>query len=207
MVKNLIVLQCLFSTIVFAQVDSTESKISRKWYLPDGATVQYAGGFGMLSAGVIYQPTSRIETAITMGYTPPAYGKVWTTNFFGSYTFIKYQPCERISFNLLKAGAFVNLNFGKNIYLNWPDRYGDYYYWWNSSMRFGPFLDTELKYSPSKGPVNYVFSLQCNTNDLYLASYFPNYRTLEFHEILVLGFGVKILFKDKNNWHNNITVK
>jgi len=195
-VKSLIVFLCFFSFNISAQTDSVpQSKRSSKWYVPDGVTLQYAGGFGMLSAGAIYQPSKRSEINITAGYTPSYFGNIWTANLFGSYTPITIKPTSELSLYLLKSGLFVNFNFGKNIYLIWPSYYPENYYWWNSSMRFGPFINTELKYAPEKSLFTYTFMFHCNTNDLYLASYLTNIHTIHLHDILVFGLGIKVMQK------------
>ena len=99
------------------------------------------------------------------------------------------KNCE---LHLLKAGMFINYNNGKNIYLQWPEHYPRNYYWWNSAIRIGPFLDTELKIKPTNKQLSYTLFFQCLTNDLYLYTYFPNTRFINFLDIIYFGAGIKI---------------
>lgn len=196
--KNLIVSLLISNLTVFAQTDSLFHK--RKWYLPTGITIEYAGGFGMLSAGGLFTPLKKTEVGITVGYTPPSYGNIWTANVLVSYTTFRIKLNKQFTFYPLKVGAFVNFNFGKNSYLKWPSNYPDNHYWWISAMRYGPFVDMELKYTPWKRNLGYVFFFQCLMNDLYIHTYVHNTRFISLGDILVLGMGVKFIFKPTMNY-------
>jgi len=159
--------------------------------VPDAVMVEYAGGFGLLSVGPVFNLTSKSEVAISVGYVPPVYGDLWSVNIFLSRSFIKFRLCDKISLNLLDAGLFVNSNYGDNIYLKWPDKYDSGYYWWNSSIRFGPFVKSEVIFS-SKSSRKISAFLECNTNDLYILSYVHSSQVMKIHHLLVMGAGVKI---------------
>jgi len=94
----------------------------------------------------------------------------------------------------------------KNIYLIWPSKYPDDYYWWNSAFRFGPFISSEIRYSPLKGKLNYAFNFQCSTNDIYIASYGFNRSWLYLHDIFVYGLGTKISRKKVKPLHRILPV-
>lgn len=182
----------VFNSTAFAQSDSLILK--PKWYLPKGVLAEYAGGFGIMSVGAIYIPIKQTELTLSIGYTPPAYGKIWTANILGSYKPFRVKLNEEFSIIPLNLGAFANFNFGDNIHLLWPDKYPDDYYFWNSSLRFGPFLNTELSFDPKQMKSTYTFFFQCLTNDLYIANYLPNTHSLSFSDILILGIGFKFLY-------------
>ncbi len=167
-----------------------------KWYQPDGAVITYAGGFGMLSTGIHMQPRKRIGLEITAVYTPPRYGNIWTVNMLASTSIFRIKPMPEISLGL-SGGFFVNFNIGKNIYVIWPDRYDKNYYWWNSSIRYGPFLDGDINWHPSGSKWEYTTFLQCNTNDLYIASWFYNTSEMKLIDMMVFGAGIRIK-KHKN---------
>lgn len=185
--NSLIVLLLLISFFTSAQIPK-----EKKWYSPEGLTIMYAGGFGMLSAGPVFYHGNKLESSLTFGYTPAAYGNIATINLLSGFKGFEIGKNKKISAQLLKAGVFVNFNIGNNIPLKWPDVYPEKYYWWNSSMRFGPYIDTGLKYSPAMHKFNYNIFFHCNTNDLYLASYILNPKTLSIYDILVFGIGIKI---------------
>lgn len=195
--KSLIVSLLISNLTVFAQTDSLFHK--RNWYLPTGITTEYAGGFGMLSVGCLFTPLKKTEVGITVGYTPPVYGNIWTANVLVSYATFRIKLNTQFTLHPLKVGAFVNFNFGKNIYLKWPSYYPDNKYWWISTMRYGPFVSIEFKYTPWKRNLGYVFFFQCLTNDLYIHIYVHNTRFISLGDILVLGTGVKFIFKPTMN--------
>jgi len=192
---KLIVLSVLllhFKLTALATTDSSVVSKSKSWYVPDGMSLEYAGGFGLASAGVLYNGKGKSELGISAGYVPNQYGNIWTFNMLFSYDILPVRLNKYCELHLLKAGGFINFNKGKNIYLIWPENYPRDYYWWNSSMRFGPFIDTELKIKPSKRQLSYTLFFQCLTNDLYLYTYFPNTRFIKFSDIIYFGAGIKI---------------
>ncbi len=182
----------LFYFSVPGLAQNSDEEIKKNWLIPKGYSIEFAGNFGMFSMGAIYEPLRKTELALTVGYTPPEYGDIWTANALASYNFYRINLNKNLKLYPLRTGMFMNINFGDNIYLNWPSIYTDDYYWWNSSLRFGPFINTELQYNhPGSGiGINYFF--QILTNDLYLLTYFPNTESLNIYDILVLGTGIKI---------------
>ena len=193
--KSLIVLLFLFSFSAYGQKTAEKDSIQqRKWYFPDGYMAQYAGGIGMVAAGASFDLSKRFSTELSVGYTPPMYGDIWTTNLFTSYTILKPNVIKQIQFKL-KAGAFLSCNIGDHIYLKWPEQFPKYYYWWNSALRYGPFMNIEGTYIPDKGKWNYSVFLQGNTNDLYIYAYRHSYNAISFAEIVVLGAGIRMEIK------------
>jgi len=156
----------------------------------------YAGGFGMFSGGIYINPIKNTEITFTSGYTPKHFGAIWTINGLLSYNIWKIKLNSHWEIHPFNAGAFLNLNIGKNIYFNYPSKYPDDYYWWNQAVRYGPFVHSELKYIPDKGNLNYKFFFQTSTNDLYIASYGFNRSSIYLHEIFVFGFGIKVERQD-----------
>jgi hypothetical protein len=190
--KNLIVLMSLFSSEGMAQTDST--KKSGKWYKPAGVVAEYAGGFGVFSAGILFEPFKKYEISLTAGHTPPEFGNIWTANLLISYEPWKVSVTDNLSVSLLKSGVFTSVNFNRNIPLTWTKDYPEDYYWWSSSFRFGPFINTELKLKPENSKMNYIYFFRCLTNDLYLAGIITNYKELGIKDILVLGMGFKVMW-------------
>jgi len=193
MKKSLIVFLSVFSLQVSAQ-DSAVHKNSS--YLLRGAELQYAGSFGMVSGCALFVPfkkLEKLEVGAGIGYTPPAYGNLWTANLLISCKLFQFKY-KKLTFDPIIPGIFVNFNFGKNIYIAWPEQYPANYYWWNSSIRYGPFINSELNYKISdKKSVTYFFRVL--TNDLYLYTYLPNTRFIKFSDILVFGTGIKYYFQ------------
>jgi hypothetical protein len=191
--KILITLSCIFSTGAYAQSDTSAGKFD--WLIPDGYVAAYAGGFGMFSAGGIYSLTKRFDAALTAGYVPERFGNIWTVNSIFTFNAARINLSGRFQANLLKAGVFLNLNFGDNIFLNWPEQYPSRYYWWNSALRLGPVLETEISYRMQPTGLRYTAFFQCLTNDMYLYSYIPNSRTLSLYDIIYFGTGIRVFLQ------------
>lgn len=165
------------------------------WYAPTGISAEYAGGFGIVAIGSIFTPLNRTELDISVGYTPPAYGNIFTANILFSYKTIQFKLNDRITMYPFNAGVFLNFNMGDNIYIKWPSYYPDRYYWWNSAIRFGPFVESEVKCSFHKSNNKIGFFFQCFSNDFYISSFFTNTKTLAFTDILFFGTGIKYYFR------------
>jgi hypothetical protein len=189
---NLIILILLFSSRVIAQNDTLEKK--HTWYKPCGVKIEYAGGFGMVSAGSVFQIIRKLELEVSAGYTPSNYGNIGSVNLLTTYKPFKIRINDKLTWLPFEPGFFATVHIGKNIYLVWPDNYPNEYYHWNSAFRFGPFVSTELnwKLNRNKNSVSVLF--HSLTNDLYLATYFTNLQSVEIMDILVFGIGVKYYF-------------
>ena len=92
--KSLIAVLLLFDLSALAQNDSIMQ--NRKWYVPTGITAEYAGGFGMVSAGALFTPLKKTELAIIGGYTPVEFGNIWTVNLLFSYSPLQLKLNERL---------------------------------------------------------------------------------------------------------------
>ena len=197
-IEILIVSLFLFSDVIQAQ--NSNNHVSYLNERSAGYMMEYAGGFGMVSAGIYYKPFKHFEFQSCIGYTPPAYGEIYSVNFLQLYFPFAIKVNNHFNLCPLAIGAFENFNFGKNILLRWDSRYPVEYYWWNSAFRFGPVAQATLHYKNLKHNLHPAFFFQCSTNDLYIASYGNKTTSIKFHEILVYGLGVKIGFslKPKN---------
>lgn len=186
----------LFSRFVFGQELTCEDNDQPgRWYLPDRYIAVYAGGWGMFSAGVVFQPVKNADLIFNFGYTPPAYGEIYSVNAIATYNVLPVKFTESITFNPISFGGFINTNYSKEVKLNWSSKYPDDYYWWQSSLRYGPIWLMSLNYQPLKSRTDYGVFFQCSTNDLYISSYYGNTNALQLSDILVLGFGVSIGWK------------
>lgn len=190
-VKHLLVLLLLSSTLICAQ-DTSSVQQQKHRFLPNGCMAEFAGGFGMGSAGFLYSWSRGKELSISAGYVPVEYGNIYTVNVQYSKSIFPVKINKSITWFPLVGGVFANFNFGKNIYVKWPEYYPENYYWWNSSMRVGPFLETDIKLNPLNKKWSYALFFQCLTNDLYLYTYFPNTRFIDFDDILYYGAGIKV---------------
>src|SRR6187397_869005 len=108
MLKILLVLLSATSLTAFAATDSLSVSGKKAWYVPDGISMEYAGGFGLASAGILYNGTGKSEVGFTVGYVPSKYGNIWTTNFLYSYNILPVRLNDFCELHLFKTGLFVN---------------------------------------------------------------------------------------------------
>jgi hypothetical protein len=93
----------------------------------------------------------------------------------------------------LTAGLFFAQHFGNNLHTTWDARYPKGYYWWPRNMRQHLFLSTCVAFHPGSELIEKIaLYFEMNTNDLYLYSYIPNTRALQWHEIVFFGTGLKV---------------
>jgi hypothetical protein len=158
---------------------------------------QFAGSTGLASAG-FSKVTARdkIELGLLYGYLPKAYGG---NNHSLSLKFA-WNPWQfkvkRLSVEPVQLGAFICQNFNKNLEFTWGNNYPKNYYWWPRSTRFHPTHSTQLAYVfDTKRLDRLAYYFEANTNDLYIASWYPNRKALSLYDIIFFGMGLKLYLK------------
>ncbi len=159
---------------------------------------QFAGSTGLVSAG-FSKVTARdnIELGLLYGYLPKAYGG---NNHSLSLKFAwnpwQFRAFNRLSIEPVQLGAFICQNFNKDLEFAWGNNYPKNYYWWPRATRFHPTLSTQLAYVfDSKRVDRLAYYFEANTNDLYIASWYPNRKALSLYDIIFFGMGLKLYFK------------
>ena len=162
------------------------------------AVGQFAGSTGLVSAGFSkVSARDKIELGLLYGYLPKAYGG---TNHSLSLKFA-YNPWQlrafkRIQVEPVQLGVFICQNFNKDLEFSWGNKYPKHYYWWPRATRFHPTLSTQLSYVFDSERVDRLaYYVEANTNDLYIASYYPNMKALSLYDIIFFGMGLKLYFK------------
>jgi hypothetical protein len=138
-----------------------------------------------------------VEIGAVYGYTPPAFGGALHSVSL-KFTYIPFHVhfLDRMSWEPIQTGLFVAQNFGKNLYLHWPEKYPKHYYWWSSSLREHVFLSTQLSCNVNYKRLSRISGyFEANTNDLYVYSYFPNRGALSLYDIICFGIGLKADFR------------
>lgn len=188
-------------TLVFSLLFSSiyAQKGFRKWFPQTAITGQYAGSIGMYSIGYSkITPNKKIELGLLYGKIPKFAGTEHRTlSLKFTYNPIHYNINTRFTFEPIQMGVFLCQNFGENSSLFWGKQYPKGYYWWSKSLRIHGFVSTQLSYKmiESKSFDRISLYLEANTNDLYLYSYLPNTRTMDWHDIFFLGAGIKVYVK------------
>ncbi|OON71046.1 hypothetical protein [Hymenobacter sp. CRA2] len=173
---------------------------AQPWYHPHHVVLQTAGGQGMITGGVGYTTLrGRIDLDVLAGYVPRQY----SVTPMGVFTAkAGYSPwtlpvaAGRWQVRPLTVGALVSHTASRGLNNTRDDKYYKGYYWWSSRTRIGGFVGGKV--SRVVGTTRYGRPrtlgayYELGTNDLYLASLFTNLGGLGVHEILTLGFGVKL---------------
>ncbi len=122
MTRKLLLLS--FVIIPILSHSQAERKFSR--FLPDHATIQYAGGIGFLSAGFGYE-SKKLKTSFDFfyGYVPEEVGGVDIHSITGKFT---WNPLSRwmnkdTRIDWLKTGLLINYVFGKQYFLFSPEHF------------------------------------------------------------------------------------
>lgn len=191
MFRSLCLISCLW---IWVSVQAQGDPVFPKSVL--GA--QFAGSTGLVSAGFAkVSARERVELGLVYGYLPKAYGGVnHSLSLKFTYNPFQLRLWKRLSVEPLQLGAFVCQNFNRNLDLFWGNKYPKNYYWWPRSTRFHPFVSAQAGYiigRPHLDRLMYYFEV--NTNDLYIASFFPNQRALGLYDILFFGMGLKLYLR------------
>lgn len=188
---------CLVITISF-------NAKSQQFLIPETVLIQHAGSIGYFSAGGGYELFQNREGSLDLmwGYIPKSKGgsqHIIAAKF--AYRPIRIKVKDITTINLFNPGVFFSYHPGDKYYITLNrEQYPKGYYWWSSAIRTHISLGTEFKFNTSRNSstsrIKYltIYS-EINTNDLYLASYFPNRKQLNISDILKSGFGIKAYFR------------
>ena len=170
--------------------------------IPDYSKLQFAGGMGVLSAGVgwAYGRKDKWETDVFIGFLPRFQGKDGHATFTLKENFypwkIKLNHEDRYSSWTLEpfsVSLYINKIFGDGeFWTRQPDRYPQKYYVLATNLRFnlsfGQRINFALKNPRFANTVSFFYEV--GTNDLYVICAIQN-RTLKLHDIFSLSLGLK----------------
>ncbi|ARS34429.1 hypothetical protein CA264_02660 [Pontibacter actiniarum] len=180
-----------------AQGDSTST--ARKWYAPDGVTLQFAGNVGMFAAGPSYSfLNDKINAELLYGVVP----KFEAEEVLHLLTVRSiFKPVNRIQLSNQLQVTPVRLNLGLSYYFrdqfstSWDSSYPKNYYWWTSSLRITGGIGAEMNYSLRNSSTVKELSLygELSTYDLIVTSAIKD-PTLTAWDILSFAIGVRAGF-------------
>jgi len=187
--------RCYLLLVLFVAAGSLQSQSLLGRKLPhQGVSLQFAGSVGFLSAGY-YRRTEKekIELSLIYGHTPRVFGgPLHSVSFKFLYSPFRIGFLHRFSFEPLQAGIFIAQNFGRNLYVTWPDKYPSHYYWWPNSLREHVFASSQVSFSPTHTAFEKISAyFEANTNDLYIYSWAPNRGAITLYDIIFFGIGIK----------------
>lgn len=167
--------------------------------IPSYTKIQYAGNMGLLSFGTgwDYGKNNQWETDVFLGFVPKYTTSRPKATFTLKQNFIPWNiPVKkRFSIDPLTCGLYVNTVFGSDFWATEPDKYPSDYYSFSTKIRFNIFIGQrityDIKYDKRIFAKSITLFYEISTNDLYLASAFPN-SYLKPKDYLTLSFGLKM---------------
>ena len=165
---------------------------------PRRTVLQYAGGIGLVSAGVgwMYGPRKVWETDFLIGFVPSynTGGTKVTLTLKQTYAPFNVQINKLFSYQPLACGLYLNSIFGEEFWTSEPKRYPEHYYGFSTGIRAGINLGQRIKLNippmRRRWCREIIFYYEANTCDLYLVSFFKN-KDVSFWDILNFSFGLK----------------
>ena len=167
--------------------------------IPSHAKIQYAGGIGLVSAGLgwDYGKSNQWETDVMLGIVPSystQRAKVTFTLKQNFFAWNNRRISNRFTIDPLAVGLAGNTIFDGEFWVNEPDKYPSGYYsfstklrfWINMGQRITLHIPKEKRYLAKSITAFYEIS-SC---DLYLFSAFTN-GYLKPTDYLRLAFGLK----------------
>lgn len=178
---------------------AASDSVAHPWYRLHHVALQTAGGAGVVSGGVGFVAVrDRLETDILVGYVPE---KLAGSALSIATAKVLYSPytvplSEKFQLRPLTIGMYLSYTHG-TINDEEPFQYDKGYYWFSTDTRLGLLLGGRLSYlvprAANPGRTRRISAYyELGTNDLYLASYVPNIKAMNFTEILTLGLGLKM---------------
>lgn len=198
-IRLLLGLVCLLSLPLQTMAQGDSTCTARKWYAPDGVTLQFAGNVGMFAAGPSYSfLNDKINAELLYGVVP----KFEAEEVLHLLTVRSiFKPVNRIQLSNQLQVTPVRLNLGLSYYFrdqfstSWDSSYPKNYYWWTSSLRITGGIGAEMNYSLRNSSTVKELSLygELSTYDLIVTSAIKD-PTLTAWDILSFAIGVRAGF-------------
>lgn len=172
--------------------------------IPDYSKLQFAGGMGVLSAGVgwDYGKNSQWETDILIGFLPKFAGDEGHATFTIKENYLPWEirlnqlgKYSNWTLEPFSVSLYINKIFGSEFWTRPPKKYPEKYYVMATNLRFNLAFGQRINFSV-KNPhfANTVsFFYEVGTNDLYVICAIQN-KVLKLHDIFSLSLGLKFQF-------------
>jgi hypothetical protein len=167
--------------------------------IPSHAKIQYAGGIGLVSAGIgwDYGLSNRWETDLMMGFIPSYSTDRAKVTFTLKQNFLPWNNQrlnDKVSIDPLSCGLAVNSIIGNEFWAGEPDKYPNGYYNFSTKFRFWIYIGQRITFHIPEERRFFARSVtafyEISSNDLYLLNAFTN-SYLKPTDYLRLAFGLK----------------
>ncbi|NDK56576.1 hypothetical protein [Pontibacter fetidus] len=171
--------------------------VARKWYVPDAATLQFAGNMGMLSGGPGYDfAKGRLTTDLLYGYVPKfdAEEAIHLLTVKGTYKPWEIERRRSFTVTPLQVGLGLSYYFDDNFPLTWDDKFPDGYYWWSPKVRLLGFAGAAVSRKIQNSYVKKIgLYSEVGTFDLLVTSWYKD-DELTLWEIMNISVGTRVSF-------------
>lgn len=192
---------CLMETEAGKPYNERLKKTEKFWnnLKPAYTKLQYAGGIGLISAGLgwNYGSSAQWETDAMMGFIPAYSNQDAKMTLTLKQHFLPWNNRrlhQNFTFDPLSCGLAVNSAFGNEFWVREPDKYPSSYYSFSTKLRFWFHLGQRITYHI---PVDQRFQAksitvfyEISSCDLFIVSAVGN-SYLKPTDYLRLAFGVK----------------
>lgn len=206
------VLLVLLSTplCLFGATDDNELPAPKRWdkrvhlryegwerLKPTHVKMQYAGGMGVMSAGVgwDYGKRRQWETDFLIGYLPPKYATdlLFTLTVKQNYIPWSMSFDEHWALEPFYCGLYLTTIAGEEFWKKEPGRYPNRYYNFSTKIRPYIFIGQRMNFNLQNSIVQHIsLFYEVSTCELYIITN----KSLTMKDILRFSFGAKIqLFK------------
>lgn len=172
------------------------SKERNKW-IPDFATIQFAGSVGAVSVGAGWEyGKEQWQTELLLGIIPKQCEHPTMISFTIKQRYIPWKKDiwdKKFFFQPLHCGLFLNTVANQHFWTIGPERYPNGYYGFSTKLRFHVFLGQSLSYKfPEHFKVgkSVLLYYELSTCDLYIISAATN-RYLSPKDYLSLALGIR----------------
>lgn len=176
-----------------------KSRMFWQQLIPSHSKIQYAGGIGLISAGIgwDYGSSNQWETDFLIGYVPrytTENAKMTLTLKQNFLPWNKRRINDYFTFDPLTCGLAVNSILSNDFWVNEPEKYPNSYYSFSTKLRFWIHIGQRISFHIPEKKRFFARSVtvfyEISSNDLYLVNAFNN-SYLTPSDYLRLAFGLK----------------
>lgn len=152
----LLILFSIYPLKLLAQTetDHTNERLLTAWQkmIPRYTKIQFAGGMGLLSAGVgwNYGHNKSWETEVLWGFVPSFSNDrtKLTMTLRENYVPWSVRLGKGWSLQPLSCGIYINTIFDGNLWIKEPEKYPNGYYWFSTKIRTHVQLGQRISFYP-----------------------------------------------------------
>lgn len=199
---TLVICVCSSLNVIAQEAYQERIKKSQTFWeglIPSHTKIQYAGGIGLVSAGLgwDYGKSNQWETDVMLGFVPSYSTQRAKATFTLKQSFFAWNNrriSNKITLDPLACGLAANTIFDGEFWVNEPDKYPSGYYSFSTKLRFWVYMGQRITLHIPEEKRYMARSItafyEVTSCDLYLFSAFTN-SYLKPKDYLRLAVGLK----------------